>query len=71
MNWLKETLINFIYYMVITLLSIPFIFFNGLFLIFQADYKIQMEMHKKDPYRPWVLYCLKINRLLNNWRKND
>jgi hypothetical protein len=70
MNWLKETLINFIYYMVITLLSIPFIFFNGLFLIFQADYKTQMEMHKKDPYRPWVLICLKINRILKR-EKNE
>jgi hypothetical protein len=61
---MKEKLIDLLYYMILALLSIPFIFFNGLFLIFQADYKTQMEIHKKDPYRPWVLHCLKINRLI-------
>lgn len=62
---LKNKVIYYIFTPIFwTILAPIFIISNAVFLIFQANYKVQMEIHKKDPYRPWVLYCLKINRFI-------
>jgi len=64
MNW-KEYIILAVFAPIYWLILVPlFVVSNGLFLIFQANYDTQMEIHKRDPYRPWVLFCLKINRFI-------
>ena len=57
---IKQRIINFFFDILFILLSIPFIFLNGLAIIFEEDPDKMMERHKDEKYRGWVLVCVKL-----------
>lgn len=75
MSWKITRLKNKVIYSIFTpifwlILAPCFVIINAFYLIFEADYTAHMEIHRRDPYRRWVLYCLKINRFIKR-KEND